>query len=86
MNNDGFDGIVISESVQLVHNFFRIQDHTLEVHHPNFVPEPVDTRLLTASVQRDIHQREHGQHKEEECASPDQDPQPDTRTCIFSHK
>src|SRR6266567_4813276 len=85
MHDDGFDGIVIGEPAKLVHNVIRIEDHTLEVHHANFVSEGMHPGLPPAGVQRNVHQSKDGEHKEEECPSSDKDPQPNARASVFSH-
>src|SRR5438105_948512 len=86
MDNDCLDRIVVSKLAQFVHNFVRIQDHTVEVHYADLVSEGVNSRLLASRVQCHVHHGEHGQHKEEEGPSSDHHPEPDTRTYVFSHK
>ena len=86
MDDDSLDRIVLSELAQLIHNFVRVENHTIEIHHPDFVPEGVDSRLLAARVQCHVHHGEHGQHKQEEGPSSDQHPEPDARACVFRHK
>ena len=86
MDDDCLDRIVVSKLAQLVHNFVRVEDHTIEVHYADLVSEGVNSCLLAPRVQCDVHHGEHGQHKEEEGASSDQHPEPDARACVFSHK
>src|SRR5579864_380320 len=86
VDDDGLDGIIISKFAQLLDGFARVSDHALQVHNSDLVAKSVNSGLLAARMQRDINQAEHGQYKEEESSSSDQNPKPDARAFVFSHK
>ena len=75
-----------AKRLQLADDFVGIENHAVEIDDADLVAEGVEPGLLLVRVHRDIDQRKHGQHKEEESASSDYDPEPDARTCVFSHK
>ena len=85
VNNDGFDGILVLKLTQVFHCLVRIENDAVEVHDTDFVAERMQAGLvIPAHSQQD--QRENGKHKEAECASSNEDPKPDSRTSIVSHK
>jgi hypothetical protein len=48
-----------------------INDYAVKIYHSDLVAESVNAGLTPARVQRDKNQSKHGQHEEEESASPD---------------
>src|SRR5438270_9916811 len=71
MNDDGFDGIVVSKPAHVLDNFTGINDHAIKIYDSNLVTESVNAGLTSAGMQRDVDQSEYGQHEEEESASSD---------------
>src|SRR5581483_1841027 len=86
MNNDGFDRVVVSELAQLLYSLTRVEDDAFEVHHPDLVAKGVNAGLPPARLQRQENQGEDCEHKKKEGPASDQDPEPDARACVFSHK
>ena len=86
MDDDGLDGIVIVELLELVHHRLRRKDDTVQIDYADAVSKAFKGGGLVAGMHRQIHQREYGQYKEEERSSSDHHPEQRARTSVFCHK
>ncbi len=85
MQDDRLDRRIVIKLLKLVDHRLGGKNYSIEVHYANAVAEAAESSLVAAGVQRQINQRKHRQHKEEECSSADQNPEQGVRTS-FRHK
>jgi hypothetical protein len=69
VNDDGLDGIVFSESADVLYDLTGFDDYAIKIYDSDLIAESVNAGFTSAGVQRDEDQSEHGQHEEEESAS-----------------
>src|SRR5438876_11203885 len=86
VQNDRFDGIVIAAFLELLDDRAGIDNDAFELDHTDLVAKAAQRASLAASVQREIHQREHCQHDEEKRSSSNDDPKPGARTTVIRHR
>src|SRR6202034_2765389 len=84
MNNNGLDGRVLGKLLELANHRLRRQNHAVEIDHADAIAEAGHAGVGSTRMQRDVDQREYGQHEEEESSSTDQNPEQCARTS-FSH-
>src|SRR5882724_2034411 len=86
MNNDGFDGVVIAEFLNLLYHRAGVENDAFQFDHANLVPKTGTQRgVVSTCMQGEIDQRKHGQHEEEEGSPPDEYPKKSPRTSVFTH-
>jgi len=78
VEDDGFDGRIVAELLQLPYDRLRREDHTVEIDYANAVAEAAQACITGAGMQSEVDERKHGQHEEEEGSSSDQDPEQGT--------
>ena len=86
MNDDGLDGIVVAKLLDLLDHRAGIENDAFQFDYANLVPKTGAQRgVISARMKREVNQREHSQHKEEEGSSSDEYPEQSARTSVFSH-
>jgi hypothetical protein len=84
VQNDRFDRRIIAKLFQLANHRLGRQYHALEIDHADTIAESPEASFPGSCVKREINQREHRQHEEEECSAANQYPEQCARTS-FRH-
>ena len=75
MQDDGFDGRVVAKFLQLADHRLRRENDAIQVDHADAVAKAAKSGFIAPRMQRQVNQRKHSQHKEEECSSANQNPE-----------
>src|SRR5207302_9667823 len=70
MQDDGFDGVVVTIFLELVDYGFRVQDDALEVDNCDLVAEAAGKGSLLSAAQGNVDQRENRQNEEKKAPPP----------------
>src|SRR5262249_42502071 len=85
VDDDGFDGVVFAELLELRDGGGGIDDDAFEIDDADFVAEAAGERGVLAGMEGQIDEREYGQNEEEESSSTDENPKPDAGTLFVGH-
>ena len=83
MDDDGLDGTVVGELLQLRNDLLGREDHAFQIDDGDLVPEPGECFLIMAT-ETQVNQREDGDHKKSKKPAAHQQPNPYARTS-FGH-
>ena len=85
MQDDGLDGVVVGEFLELGDHRLGLDDHAFEVDDADLVAEAAEGLVSLSAAQAHVNKRKDGQHEEEKGAAADHDPQQSPGFSLFRH-
>src|SRR5205085_8903636 len=78
VQHDGLDGIVFAKLLEFLRDGLRLNDHAFQIDNADLVAEG-ELGVLAVTVRSDDQEREYCNDEEKECATAEQQPEPQPR-------